>query len=163
MKTQFVNLVSRTNVLRMATMFAVLIFASSCSEKEEMPVMPINTETKNISYLLDNFQASYIAGMNEDDFLKKGVKVPKFNTLNAALGKTQLSSVLAKEELTVFAPTDEAFEALGLFPGNINDVPNLKEILLYHVLAGKVYSNMLSNKFVPTVNGSAMQINIDNE
>ncbi|EKB48443.1 fasciclin domain-containing protein [Cecembia lonarensis] len=84
-----------------------------------------------------------------------------YATFNAALGSSGLASVFARNELTVFAPTDAAFAALGLNPGNIRRQPNLKEILLYHVVGGTVLSTDLSNGFVPTVNGAAVEINLD--
>lgn len=162
MKKQLVNLISRTNVMRIVLVFVFALGAVSCNEKDDMPEMPVNPESKDLAYVLDNFEASFIAGMSEEDFLKKGKKVPTFKTLVTALVKTKLISTVAKEQLTIFAPSDEAFAQLGLNAGNIGDVPNLKEILLYHAVEGKVYSNMLSNKFVATLNGAAVQINVDN-
>ena len=62
-----------------------------------------------------------------------------FTTLVAALGAANLASVVADPDgkFTVFAPTDAAFAALGLNPGNVGAVPNLADILLYHVISGK--------------------------
>jgi uncharacterized surface protein with fasciclin (FAS1) repeats len=84
-----------------------------------------------------------------------------YATFNAALGSSGLASVFARNELTVFAPTDEAFAKLELNPGNIRRLPNLREILLYHVVAGTVLSTDLSNGFVPTLNGAAVEINLN--
>ncbi len=84
-----------------------------------------------------------------------------YATFNAALGSSGLASVFAQNELTVFAPTDAAFAALGLNPGNIRNVPNLQNILLYHVVAGTVLSTDLTNGYVPTVNGAAVEINLN--
>lgn len=62
-----------------------------------------------------------------------------FNTLAAALEATDLISVLSDEtrEFTVFAPTDEAFAALGTETINalLADPDTLRDILLYHVIA----------------------------
>jgi transforming growth factor-beta-induced protein len=121
--------------------------------------MQTSSESKDIAYVLENF-SSVNSGVTEDDFLKKGTKVPTFKTLVAALVQEKLVSTIAKEELTIFAPSDEAFAALGLNESNIGTVPNLKEILLYHAVAGKVYSTMLTSKFVPTVNGAAVKIDV---
>jgi uncharacterized surface protein with fasciclin (FAS1) repeats len=61
-----------------------------------------------------------------------------FETLVAALSCTELVGAVADPdtELTVFAPTDAAFGALGLNAGNICDTfdtATLTTILLYHV------------------------------
>ncbi|MFZ4814002.1 MAG: fasciclin domain-containing protein [Phototrophicaceae bacterium] len=74
-----------------------------------------------------------------------------FNTLLGAIGLADpaiLEALLDPEaELTVFAPTDAAFaaleEALGAeaFAGVLADTDALSGILLYHVVAGKIYSD----------------------
>lgn len=62
-----------------------------------------------------------------------------FTTLVAALGAANLASVVADPDgkFTVFAPTDTAFAAIGLNSANVGTVPNLADILLYHVISGK--------------------------
>ena len=63
-----------------------------------------------------------------------------FNTLVAALQATGLDNVLADPSatFTVFAPTDEAFAALGqdTIDALLNDVDTLSNILQYHVIGG---------------------------
>ena len=64
----------------------------------------------------------------------------EFSTLLAALEAAGLVQALDdKKQFTVFAPTDAAFDAAGLNPGNIGDVPveELTNILLYHVSRGR--------------------------
>ena len=66
-----------------------------------------------------------------------------FTTLNAALEAAELDSVLAGEgPFTVFAPTDEAFEALpeGTLEALLDDIPKLTKILQQHVVAGNLSS-----------------------
>jgi len=49
-------------------------------------------------------------------------------------------TLTGKGQFTVFAPTDDAFAALGLTPANIStalDRETLTQILLYHVARGK--------------------------
>lgn len=65
----------------------------------------------------------------------------RFTTLVAALQAAELVDTLAGEgPFTVFAPTDEAFAALpeGTLEALLADVPQLTDILLYHVVDGKV-------------------------
>jgi transforming growth factor-beta-induced protein len=61
-----------------------------------------------------------------------------FTTLVAALVCTELVGAVSDPdaELTVFAPTDEAFGMLDLDKDNVCDIDNvaLKQILLYHVV-----------------------------
>lgn len=70
----------------------------------------------------------------------------KFNTLLAAAQQAGLAEALSGEgPLTVFAPTDEAFDALP--EGTVENLlkPENKEtlanILKYHVVSGRVYSD----------------------
>ncbi|WP_372794017.1 fasciclin domain-containing protein [Pontiella sp.] len=59
----------------------------------------------------------------------------RFTNLTAAVIQEGLAGVLSEPgDFTVFAPTDDAFEMLGLTGDDLLAVPNLKEILLYHVL-----------------------------
>lgn len=68
-----------------------------------------------------------------------------FDTLIAALGTANpavLATLSGNGQFTVFAPTDDAFEALGLNPGNIGTLGQeaLTDILLYHVARGRRYA-----------------------
>jgi len=81
---------------------------------------------------------------------------PSFSTLVDALVKADLVSVLeGVGPFTVFAPTNEAFEALfsDLGVSGLEDLSAeaLEPILLYHVLSGKVMSSDLTNGYVSTV------------
>jgi len=67
----------------------------------------------------------------------------QFSTLVSALDRVNLVSVLDNPgTFTVFAPTNAAFDALGVNLDDISD-EDLTEILLYHVLGGKVASTDL--------------------
>ena len=70
---------------------------------------------------------------------------PNHNTLEQLLIDNGLDQVLNDATFTVFAPTDEAFEAIDL-SGLSND--EIYKILLYHVLVGNAQSSDLSNGFV---------------
>jgi len=65
----------------------------------------------------------------------------RFETLVAAVQAAGLVDALKAEgPLTVFAPTDDAFAALpeGTVEALLEDIPTLTNILLYHVVEGKV-------------------------
>lgn len=101
-----------------------------------------------------------------------------FTTLLSVASDLGLAETLQNEELTVFAPTDDAFAALP--DGLLNDLTDaqLTEIILYHVLEGTVESNAIdaqqdaetlqgerillqSDADGVTVNGSTSVINAD--
>ena len=67
----------------------------------------------------------------------------RFSILEAALIKTDLVDALSAEgPFTVFAPTNAAFEhlanRLGVETADLLELPNLADILLYHVSADRV-------------------------
>ena len=65
----------------------------------------------------------------------------RFTTLVAAMQAAGLVDTLSSEgPFTVFAPTDDAFAVLpaGTVEGLLADIPALTDILLYHVVSGKV-------------------------
>jgi uncharacterized surface protein with fasciclin (FAS1) repeats len=69
-----------------------------------------------------------------------------FDTLIAAVQAADpavIKRLTAKRQSTVFAPTDDAFAALGLDASNIGDLDQgaLTQILLYHVVNGRRDSN----------------------
>ena len=88
---------------------------------------------------------------------------PDFSTLVAAVSAADLAETLGAEgPYTVFAPTNEAFEAL---PAGLLDEllkPKNKEvltqILTYHVVAGEVMSTDSEPGDVPTVEGEDLTI-----
>jgi transforming growth factor-beta-induced protein len=77
----------------------------------------------------------------EMDIVDTAVADGRFTTLAAALGAADLVDTLKGEgPFTVFAPTDEAFAQLpeGTVEALLEDIPQLTDILLYHVVPGKV-------------------------
>lgn len=84
---------------------------------------------------------------------------PEFSILVAAVQKAGLVETLATGGLfTVFAPTNDAFVALlgelGASSLDDIDVETLTQVLLYHVISGRVYSSDLSSGPVTTLNGT---------
>ncbi|XP_042882491.1 transforming growth factor-beta-induced protein ig-h3-like isoform X2 [Penaeus japonicus] len=64
---------------------------------------------------------------------------------------------------TIFAPTNEAFQALDsqLVNALVSDPERLKKVLLYHVVSNSVLSSDLSsNAMVPTVQGAPLKISV---
>jgi transforming growth factor-beta-induced protein len=75
------------------------------------------------------------------DIVDTAVADGRFTTLVAAVQAAGLVDTLKSEgPFTVFAPTDDAFAALpeGTIDALLADIPALTDILLYHVVPGKV-------------------------
>jgi uncharacterized surface protein with fasciclin (FAS1) repeats len=86
----------------------------------------------------------------------------RFTTLLTALEVTGLKSTVATGgEFTLFAPTDTAFAALppGTVQSLLNDVPALKNILLYHVLGGReALSGLIYKSTAETLQGTPLLV-----
>ena len=108
------------------------------------------------------FAGSY--GKKEADIVDTAIAAGNFTTLAAALEAGGLVGTLKSEgPFTVFAPTDEAFAKLP--EGTVEKLLNepgrktLKQILLYHVVPGKVTSKQVSTlDQAKTAAGSMLQV-----
>lgn len=96
------------------------------------------------------------------DIVELAVQAGTFKTLVAAVQAAGLVDTLkGPGPFTVFAPTDEAFEKLpkGTVDELLKDVPKLKNILLYHVVPGKVMAaDVVKMKTAKTVQGQEVKI-----
>lgn len=86
-----------------------------------------------------------------------------FNTLAAAVTAAGLAETLDQGgPFTVFAPNDAAFAKLpdGTVESLLGDIPALKNILLYHVVSGRVMaSDVVNLSEAATLNGQSFKIN----
>jgi len=101
--------------------------------------------------------------MPRKDLVDTAVGAGSFGTLVTAVKAAGLVETLKGEgPFTVFAPTDAAFAALpaGAVDGLLKDVPQLKAVLTYHVVAGRVLSTDLpvGSHPVVTVEGRKLTI-----
>jgi uncharacterized surface protein with fasciclin (FAS1) repeats len=96
------------------------------------------------------------------DIVDTAVATGSFKTLVTAVKAAGLVETLkSKGPFTVFAPTDDAFANLpkGTVEGLLKDVPKLKAVLTYHVVAGKVMAaDVLKLKSAKTVQGQEVKI-----
>ena len=86
----------------------------------------------------------------EGTIVDVAVEADDFEVLVAAVGEAGLVDALSgNKQLTVFAPTDKAFEELaddlGVEVTDLLELPNLADILLYHVTNGRRYSQSVVN------------------
>jgi transforming growth factor-beta-induced protein len=157
MKTEIIKKFGSTRLLQIALVSALVVFLASCSKEEINPADDTIAIEGNIVEILESYGEIEEFGEFGEEKGSTFVE-PTFGTLNSALARTGLAGVVSRNQMTIFAPTDAAFAELGLSPRNIASVPNLREILLYHVLNGKVYSNQITEGFFGTVNGSYIEI-----
>jgi uncharacterized surface protein with fasciclin (FAS1) repeats len=99
------------------------------------------------------------------DIVEVATEAGSFKTLLEAATAAGLVETLQGEgPFTVFAPTDEAFAALpdGTLEGLLADPEALKQILLYHVVAGKVTSDQVVGlTSADSVAGPAIAIKVE--
>ena len=105
--------------------------------------------------------------MQTQDIVDIAVADGRFETLVAAVTAADLVDTLKSDgPFTVFAPTDEAFAALpeGTVAALLEDIPALTDILLYHVVAGKVMAaDVVGLDAATTVQGSDIAISVDGD
>lgn len=142
-----------------------LIIVTGCQKQNDAIADQNKFENESISAIIQNPNTSFTVkggtGSTVSGRASAGRQV-KFTYLAAALARTGLTSTLStlNSNYTLFAPTDEAFQALGF--KTIQDVVKapkevLTPILLYHVVAVKVLAAQVPagpNAAVKTVNGA---------
>jgi uncharacterized surface protein with fasciclin (FAS1) repeats len=98
------------------------------------------------------------------DIIDTAVAAGSFKTLASAVTAAGLIDTLkGTGPFTVFAPNDEAFAKLpaGTVDDLLKDIPKLKAILTYHVVAGKVMAAdvlKMDGQSATTINGETLQI-----
>ena len=99
-----------------------------------------------------------------NNIVETAVSAGSFNTLVAAVQAADLADPLAGDgPYTVFAPTDEAFAKLpeGTVEELLANPDQLREILLYHVVPGKVTASQVVNlSSATTAQGSDVSIKV---
>src|SRR6056297_24550 len=96
------------------------------------------------------------------------VNSPRHNTLETAVTQAQLVDALSADgDFTLFAPTDDAFDALDSETLNAllaDPTGDLAEILQYHVVGAKAMSGDLSDgDTFTTLEGSDIEVTINND
>ena len=143
------NLKSLT-LLAVIAVFGVVV--SGCLGQDKNPAAPeVNNALQPVT-------------TQTGDIVDTAINAGVFNTLVAAVQAAELEGALRGEgPFTVFAPTDAAFDKLPeglvaklLLPQNKE---KLQQLLLYHVVSGKVLSTDLRwTQLVPTLEGQSLWI-----
>jgi uncharacterized surface protein with fasciclin (FAS1) repeats len=106
---------------------------------------------------------AFSANAQSKDIVDTAVAAGSFNTLVKAVQAAGLVETLkGAGPFTVFAPTDEAFAKLpaGTLEKLLADKEQLKAVLTYHVVAGKVMAADVKPGNVKTVQGSNAKISV---
>jgi transforming growth factor-beta-induced protein len=147
---------------RWAIGFVVLAtFAAGCTDDDEAAETTTTT-------IVDDADAD--AAAESGTIAEVAAADGRFATLVAAVDAAGLGDALnGDDELTVFAPTDDAFAALPA--GTVDDLladPDgaLTDVLTYHVVAGAVPASdvvTLDGQMVETLNGQSVTISVDGD
>jgi uncharacterized surface protein with fasciclin (FAS1) repeats len=124
-----------------------------------------NYDEQIVNFTINNAGAPAAAAPGAGpDIVDTAVAAGSFTTLVAAVQAAGLVDTLKGDgPFTVFAPTDEAFAKLpaGTVEGLLNDIPALTNILLYHVVPGKVMAAQVTDGLTATtVQGSTVTFTV---
>ena len=151
----------------LALALAGSLFIAACGDDSDS-----DSDTAQSGDTTESTEATETTEAAEMDIVETADAAGDFTTLIAAAQAAGLDETLAGEgPFTVFAPTDEAFEAaladLDLTADELlADTELLTSVLTYHVVEGEVPASdvvTLDGEEVPTVNGASVLITIDGE
>ncbi|WP_244874525.1 fasciclin domain-containing protein [Cyclobacterium marinum] len=134
------NLIIKGNQKLLGLFFSGMVFiSSSCSEDDQVPM---ESDDKNIVELAQSDN--------------------RFSTLVDAGQRAELIDALSADgAITVFAPTDQAFIDAGITDVDGVAVDDLKNVLMYHVVATEIPSSAVSSGKVTSFEGAPFYISID--
>lgn len=154
----------KKSIFSWGMLVAVCLFVTTgCQKQNDAVAESNNFEKESIAAIIQNPNTSFTVKSSSTIAARGSAgRQVKFTYLAVALARTGLTSTLStlNSSYTLFAPTDEAFQALGF--KTIQDVVKapkevLTPILLYHVVAAKVMAAQVPagpNAAVKTVNGA---------
>lgn len=161
----------RSLLTLLSVFLAAMLLMAACSSAEPTPTVapqptavPTEEEPMEEEPMEDEAMEEEMA---EPTIVDLAVSDGNFTTLVAALEAAGLVETLQGEgPFTVFAPTDEAFAALGeeTIAGLLADTETLSQILLYHVVSGEVLAaDVVELESATTVNGEDVAISVEGE
>jgi uncharacterized surface protein with fasciclin (FAS1) repeats len=123
--------------------------------------------TNGVVHMIDNILSSTAIDPDTLTVMTIIEASPEHNILEAAINAAGLAETLSGEgPFTVFAPTDDAFDALpaGTVEGLLADIPALTEILLHHVVGATALSTDLNDGDVlTTLNTTELTVSVDGD
>lgn len=138
-----------TTVVTALAVLGLVVGLVGCQSKTPEPATEAPPQTQELADIVDT-----------------AIAAGTFTALVNALGSAGLTETLkGPGPFTVFAPTDDAFAALA--PGTLDEllkperVEDLKALLSYHVVPGKVMASDVANLVsAVTVNGAELKISV---
>jgi len=144
------------------TMAAVAILAAACSSSAATTAPATASPAPTVSAAASMAPSAAPVG----NIVEVATAAGSFKTLlQAATAAGLVDTLKGPGPFTVFAPTDAAFAALpaGTLDALLKDPAKLKDILLYHVVAGKVTSDQVVKlTSATTVEGKTIKIAVKN-
>jgi len=147
-------------------------YPQGCQDEEESVPVPSPadglTPTEDLNTMLTMEPTSAVVGGGEGTIVDVASSNEDLSTLVTALKAANLVDALSGDgPITVFAPTNEAFENLPegtletlLNPENIED---LQSILTYHAVNGMIMSSDLVTTPIATLNGEDVQVTVNED
>lgn len=155
-------------VVRLAGMalLSSALLLTGCSKNELADTVPVQVDVdKKLDAFIENLEAEAFKYASErpEEYggdLSKSNQYLRFTILREAIRSTGLVPAVVGGGITILCPNNQAFLDLGINVNNVAEVEGLTDILLYHVVGGTVFSGDLSNGYVPTLNGAAVNITL---
>ncbi|AGK81493.1 fasciclin domain-containing protein [Streptomyces microflavus] len=151
-----------TRLQRTAAAAAALAFPASMaffapSAQAEAPAEPFGPACASVP----KEGAGSLEGMAKDPVATAASNNPELSTLVSAVQKAGLVDTLNNaENITVFAPTNDAFEKIPQADLNalLNDKEELTKVLTYHVVGEKLTTKQLEDGTYKTLQGSDLTV-----
>ncbi|MEV7290336.1 fasciclin domain-containing protein [Streptomyces microflavus] len=151
-----------TRLQRTAAAAAALAFPASMaffapSAQAEAPAEPFGPACASVP----KEGAGSLEGMAKDPVATAASNNPELSTLVSAVQKAGLVDTLNNaENITVFAPTNDAFEKIPQADLNalLNDKKELTKVLTYHVVGEKLTTKQLEDGTYKTLQGSDLTV-----
>ena len=141
-----------------------LVALSACAEPATQT--PPVTEAPPAAPPVADTRIETTADLNLAELTQAAAREGQFQTLTRAVEAAGLQDQLATPgPYTVFAPTDDAFDALPA--GTLDNLlrpenkDQLAKLIAYHVIPGQVTSSQLTSGEVNTIEGSPVTVDVD--
>jgi uncharacterized surface protein with fasciclin (FAS1) repeats len=157
----------KTYLKRLATVTAVGVLslgAAACGGDEEEPAAAVATPAETQTPAETPTPAP-----TEQDIVALASATPDLSTLVSAVGAAELAETLQGEgPFTVFAPTNDAFSAVGQETLDELLAPEgkqqLTDILTYHVVSGELMAaDLQDGQELETVQGDTLQVSVEGD